>query len=107
MPLLVIRASSPNHDGHDDCSLKNDDDSNNSIDDDHYRQENYVLPLHDIEDGKDHADDKENGDNNANCPSGIGLDRRCGNDVPGEEQLLGQSSSLKFLFENSDNFAEI
>ena len=92
MPLLVIRASSPNHDGHDDCSLKNDDDSNNSIDDDHYRQENYVLPLHDIEDGKDHADDKENGDNNANCPSGIGLDRRCGNDVPGEEQLLVQLS---------------
>ena len=47
-----------------------------------YREENDILPLHNIEYGKDHCNDKENSNNDANDPSSIGLDWRCGDDVP-------------------------
>ena len=50
--------------------------------DDLYRKENDVLPLHNIENGEDHSDDEEHGDNDSNCSSGVGLDWRGRDDVP-------------------------
>ena len=62
------------------------DEDDEDDEDDNHREEDDVLPLHDVENGEDHPNDKEDGDNNANGTSGVRLHRRCGDDVPARKR---------------------